>query len=196
MRIFVLTLSLLLTTLHSANASDVSTNWALKAPSSIHFLTNKNTNIIEINQFKDFDATIKSGHAKLSIDLSSVDTRVQIRDERIQKHLFDVTNFSTAYFETTIPKDIFKQVLTGQPVEYNLQGNISLHGETVSVNNNVIITQNHLGSISVVSVTPMLIDANHFNLVAGINKLREIAGLKSIATTVPVMFNLTFAPSK
>ena len=37
----------------------------------------------------------------------------------------------------------------------------------------------------VISIRPVIIDATRFELVAGLEKLREIAGLASIATMVP-----------
>ena len=55
-----------------------------------------------------------------------------------------------------------------------------------------MISPNTDGTITVTSITPMIIDADNFGLVAGINKLQEIAGLKSITRTVPVTFSLTF----
>lgn len=190
MRIFSLTLTLVLSALlPSLSFAD----WILQSPSSINFLTTKNTHITEVQNFKKFDATIKSsGVATLSIDLSSVDTRIDIRDKRMLEHLFEVSRFATASFEADIPAHVFKQVSTGTPVELELQGTISLHGEKVATRCNVLIRENDDNTVSVTAITPMLIDANNFKLVAGINKLQELAGLKSISHTIPVMFDLTF----
>lgn len=41
------------------------------------------------------------------------------------------------------------------------------------------------------SFQPIIVNANEFDLVAGIDKLREIAGLSSISQAVPVSFVLT-----
>jgi hypothetical protein len=46
------------------------------------------------------------------------------------------------------------------------------------------------GSLLVNSVKPVIIKAVDFNLVKGIEKLRQLAGLPSISTTVPVSFVL------
>jgi len=56
----------------------------------------------------------------------------------------------------------------------------------------VIITPAKDGSIVVSSAQPVLLQASEFGLVEGINKLRDIAKLQHIATTVPVSFTLTF----
>ena len=186
MKAFVLSLSLLASAITSAD-------WSLQQPSSIHFLTSKNTNTTEVHHFKTFNAAINSaGLATLNIDLTSVDTRIGIRDERMQEHLFETSKFSQASFEAEIPKDILEQVQAGKSTQFELKGKISLHGEQAQANCLVMISANKDNSVTVNSITPMLIDANSFNLVAGINKLQEIAGLKSITYTVPLTFSLSF----
>lgn len=174
-------------------SSTLLADWHIESPSSIHFLTNKNTHITEVHSFKKFSSTVSdSGYVVLNIDLTSVDTRIAIRDERMQKHLFESNRFSSAKFEAEIPVTVLAQVNAGTATHFDLTGTISLHGEQAKASSKVLISPNKDNSISVTSVTPMLIDAESFNLVAGINKLKEIAGLSSITRTVPVMFSLTY----
>jgi polyisoprenoid-binding protein YceI len=168
-------------------------DWTLQQPSNIHFLTSKNTHLTEVHHFKKFNATINSsGLAKLTIDLASVDTRIAIRNERMQEHLFETAHFSQASFEAEIPAAVLAQVSSGQHVQFDLKGKISLHGEQAQAHCQVMISPNKDKTITVSSITPMLIDAESFNLIAGINKLQELAGLKSITYTVPLTFNLLF----
>jgi polyisoprenoid-binding protein YceI len=168
-------------------------DWVLQSPSSVNFLTTKNTHVTEVHNFKIFDGAINSsGAATLNIDLGSVDTHIDIRNKRMLEYLFEVSRFTTARFEADIPTSIFKQVTSGSPVKFELQGTISLHGEKVATRCHVIVRENNDNTVSVTATTPILIDANDFKLVSGINKLQELAGLKSISHTVPVMFDLTF----
>lgn len=168
-------------------------DWALQQPSSVHFLTSKNIHNTEVHQFKTFDAEIKdTGYAKFTIDLTSVDTRISIRDSRMIEHLFEVSKFGNASFEADIDQDVLQQVNEGKSLRYKLEGKLSLHGEKANASCEVLVTKNADQTISVNSITPMLIDAEDFDLIAGINKLREMAKLKSITHTVPVTFNLTF----
>lgn len=183
---FTFVLSLTLSSLSIAD-------WTLQQPSSINFLTSKNTHITEIHSFKKFDATVNdSGFAKITIDLASADTRIGIRDERMQEHLFETSRFSQASFEAEIPATVLAQVSGGKQTVFELVGKISLHGEQAQANCRVMISPNKDKTITITSITPMLIDAKSFSLVAGINKLKEIAGLKSIAYTVPLTFSLSF----
>lgn len=174
-------------------SSNLLADWSLQQPSSIHFLTNKNTHITEVHSFKKFDSNIAdSGYVTLNIDLTSVDTRIAIRDERMQEHLFESKRFSQAKFEAEIPVTVLAQVSAGNTAEFDLTGTVSLHGEQAKANCKVIISPNKDKTVTVTSITPMVIDAESFNLVAGINKLKEIAGLKSITRAVPLTFSLTY----
>jgi len=186
MRIFTLTAAIFFSSITSAD-------WTLQEPSTVHFLTSKNIHNTEVHQFNKFDARIKNdGQATFNIDLTSVDTRIAIRDERMIEHLFEVSRFGNASFEAEIPREVLQQANTNKSFRYALKGQISLHGELVNAYCDVMISKNLDKTISVNSVSPMILDGNDFNLIAGINKLRDIAGLKSITHTVPVIFNLTF----
>jgi len=169
-------------------------DWQLDQPSAIHFVTTKNTNVSEVSSFKDFDAKITDkGEAVLTINLASVDTRIGIRDERMEKHLFELPQFTDAKFETQIPATVMADAKAGKTQLVDLEGTLSLHGERADSQAKVLIAATKDGKISVTSVTPFLIDAETFSLAAGVQKLREIAGLKSISNIVPVTFTLTFA---
>ena len=186
MRLFTFALALVLSHVSIAD-------WSLQQPSSIHFLTNKNTHFVETHSFNEFTGKInKSGNATLAIELSSVDTRIAIRDERMEKHLFEVSQFAQATFEADIPTAVLEQVSAGTQTRYELTGKVSLHGEHAKTECQVMISPNSDGTITVTSITPMIIDAESFDLIAGINKSQEIAGLKSITRTVSVTSILTF----
>ena len=172
----------------------VMADWQLQQPSAIHFVTTKNTNVSEIHSFNDFDGKVtEKGEASLNINLASVDTRISIRDERMQKHLFELPQFSDARFEAQIPQDVLKAATQGQAQMFDLQGTLVLHGERAQLQAKVLISANKDNSVTVTSVTPFLVDAETFTLASGVQKLREIAGLKSISNIVPVTFTLTFA---
>jgi len=185
-RAFIISLAITFSSLSLAD-------WTLQEPSSIHFLTSKNTHITEIHSFKKFDAFINnSGLAKLTIDLASVDTLIKIRDQRMQEHLFETSRFSQASFEAEIPAAIITKVGSGQQTRFELKGKISLHGVQAPAHCQVMISPSKENTITVTNITPILLDAGSFNLIAGINKLQELAGLKSIAYTVPLTFSLSF----
>jgi hypothetical protein len=174
-RAFIISLALAFSSLSLAD-------WTLQQPSSIHFLTSKNTHIAEIHNFKKFDAFINNfGLAKLKIDLASVHTLIGIRDQRMQEHLFETSRFSPAGFEAEIPAAILSKTKSGQQTRFEVKGKISLHGGQTPAHCQVMISPSEDNTITVTNVRPILIDAGSFNLIARINKLHELASLKSIA---------------
>ena len=68
-------------------------DWALSDSSRIGFVSIKNNSIGENNAFERVSGSISaSGEVSLSVDLSSVETGVGIRNERLQKMLFEVAS--------------------------------------------------------------------------------------------------------
>ncbi len=57
----------------------------------------------------------------------------------------------------------------------------------------MLVTKLSAGRFVVASLRPVIVNAAAFELAAGIEKLREVAGLPSIGGSVPVSFVLTFA---
>ena len=176
-------------------SSHVLADWTLSQPSRVNFVSIKNNGIAEIGHFKSFQAKVlANGDATLKLDLSSVNTGVAIRDERMQKHLFNTEQFTHASFSGKIPADVLEKAQKGQPQTIQLNGRLSLHGQSQDVSLSVDITPSQEGLIRVASAEPLLIKADDFALVEGINKLQEIAGLKSIISTIPLTFSLLFSP--
>src|SRR6185312_17349077 len=80
--------------------------------------------------FKKFDVTFVSSkedfsdaQIELTIDVSSINTEVEMRDADLRDNWFEVKKFPTAVFKSTS----FKKV-SGK--NYKLKGNITMHGVT------------------------------------------------------------------
>ena len=54
------------------------------------------------------------------------------------------------------------------------------------------LTKMQDGIVRVRSIEPFIVNASQFDLSGGIEKLRELASLPSIATAIPVTFSLEF----
>lgn len=172
-----------------------SADWQLSEPSQVHFLSTKNTHKTEIHEFKHISGSVtNNGKATLTIDLASVETGVPIRNERMQEFLFETPKFATATFTAQIPADMMSKANVGSLESLDLSGVLSLHGKDVPIQLPVFISPVADGSVVVSSALPVLIQANQFDLIAGIQKLRDMAGLERIAEVVPVTFTLTFKP--
>lgn len=168
-------------------------DWDLNQEASqVNFLSTKNTHKTEIHSFNKISGGINNdAKATVSIDLASVNTNIGIRDERMQKFLFNTEKFATATLTAQLDKKLLAEATQGSKVlDVNAMLNLNGQSKPLTLKAKAIRLPN--GNIEVHSLQPVLLNAKDFMLDAGIDKLKEIAKLKSISYLVPVTFNLQF----
>ena len=79
-------------------------HWQLDNETSVlSFITTKKLDIAEVHRFNQLSGEItQQGDVSLAIDLSSVNSSIAIRDERIKEFLFETAVFPKATFTTQI----------------------------------------------------------------------------------------------
>ena len=174
-------------------SQSVLAEWVLdNKASTLDFTTTKNDSKTEVQTFKVMQGQIKGEAAVITVDLSSVDTGIEIRDQRIQELLFNVIKFPSATASINIKESDVNSIKTGQIKTMYVDAVIDLHGvkQTVPVQVQVVALEKN--SRLVISRHPVIINLTNFNLLDGVNALRDIAKLKSINAAVPVTFSLLF----
>lgn len=177
-----------------SSASVWAANYQLNAEqSSVHFSSVKNTNLLEQHSFAKLDGRIdKKGKAELVIDLSSVQTQIDIRDERMRDVFFNVAKFPQATARINLDKMLMKQLKPGFNAVKTLAVNLELHGKQKEYQQALRITVLADGAIQVTSVSPLYLDVADFALSDGLEQLRELAKLNMILPVVPVTIDLQF----
>lgn len=185
--IFILSLSILIT-------APAYSAWTLdSSKSSLTFVSIKKGTVAENHRFKDFSGGINDkGLANISIDLSSVDTKIAIRDQRMAEHLFETVKFAQTNFSVQLNQNEIDAIASGSSQSMVLKGSLDLHGQQQEVTISVMVMKLSEKNMVVTTLQPVIIKAEDFALVAGINKLKSLANLPSIAYSVPVSFVLTF----
>jgi len=168
--------------------------WTLdSADSGLNFVSIKNASVAEIHSFGSMRGAIsEAGAIELSIDLGSVETGIEIRDDRMREMLFETVKFPTATVTATVSPDILDAVTAGGVVTTELPVKVALHGMEKTLLISVRAVGQAGGNLHVFTPRPVLVNASDFGLGAGIVALQEIAGLNSISTAVPVTVNLVF----
>ena len=168
-------------------------DWMLGDSSRIGFVSIKNNSIGENNVFKRVSGSISErGRVSVSVDLSSVETGIGIRNERLQKMLFEVANFPTATIEAVLSDGQVAALQAGGDQTESLSVNISLHGKTVSKTAHVSVSASG-GDVRVTTTQPIVITAQEFGLEAGVAALQQIAGLNAISRSIPVTVDLSLS---
>jgi|TARA_R110002050_G_scaffold103142_1_gene212122 polyisoprenoid-binding protein YceI len=165
-----------------------------KESSVMNFVTVKNDTVAELMSFTSLTGSIdeKSGKAVLNIDLSSVASGIDIRNERMREHLFEIDKFASAVYSTELDMKSLNELAIGEQKSVALKGELELHGKSAEVKFDVTVTKRKDGAFHAVTNSPAFVSANSFELAPGIAKLRSLAGLASIDLVVPVTFSVVF----
>ena len=171
----------------------VHADWRLSSDdSSVNFISTKKTNISEVHHFKALSGSIEGSEARVSIDLTSVETNIPIRNERMKQLLFETKTFLSASISAEIDTLKLLNMKCGDSKQMSLMLRLSFHGISRQVESEVQVVKLTNGGVQVSSQYPIIIKAEDFGLTKGVDALREIANLPVISSAVPVTFNLHF----
>ena len=186
-----------------ANADHAdSANWQLDTQGSqISFVTVKAGDIAEVHSLSKLSGNVSfgeghSGEVNLDIHLESVETNIPIRNERILEFLFEVARFPLAEVHGHVPASAFLELAAGESTSASLPLRLDLHGESIAINAEVLVMRVANDRVMVTSTQPIIVNAASVGLVAGIDKLQQLASLPSISKAVPVSFVLSFTRQK
>lgn len=191
-------------TLAQTAATDSAPLWQIHSKSSsLTFNTTKAGaagvgGIVETMQFTRYSGGLEAnGRIHLKIDLSSIDTGISIRDERLQTLFWNVANAPSVTFSGQLKADDQKKLLK-EPVALEVEGSMTMAGVTKPIKAQLQVTPVN-GKLWVSTRRPVLVKAEDFGLTPGVEALRAIMGLNFLAGTVPVNFQLELskvAPEK
>lgn len=181
----------------SCSQADTASPWQLDGDrSSLAFVSIKSGDIAETHRFYGLTGSVMpDGRAELVIDLATVETGIDIRNERMREHLFETGRFADARVTSTLDLGALADLGTGERRAVTLSATLDLHGVTVDIEAEVMVTGIDGQAVLVESRMPVLIHAADHDLVAGLLTLQDLAGLPSITPVVPVTFSLIFTPS-
>lgn len=161
--------------------------------STLNFVSVKNDAIAEVLTFDELSGSISAaGEAQISVPLASVNTGIEIRDERLRKYLFNTEEFAKAVYTAQLDMAALSAMEVGQQKAMTLAGELALSGKSGKVDFDIVITKTAEGSYSAVTTAPGFVDIRKFGLIDGVGKLRSLAGLNSITLVVPVTFSVVF----
>ena len=168
--------------------------WTLDPDASrIAFASIKANQLIETHYFPELSGSIaETGDASVEIVLDAVETKIDIRNERMREMFFETSTFPTATVATTVDQSAFTGLAIGERRSTALVGQIDLHGQSIEVDVPTFVTRISADRISVESSEPVVLYVEDFDLGAGLEMLREIAMLPSITPASPVTFTFVF----
>ena len=173
----------------------MASDWQLDNDSSrLSFGSIKKTSVGESHYFSNLKGSVNAaGKAQIQVELSSVQTGIDIRDERLKEHVFKADSWPQA----TLAMDVDITSLTAlKPGEMmvleDVDTNVSIAGANSEITSSIVVTSLSSTRIMVQPDFIVMLDAEDFNLEAGVEVLRELADLSSVATIVPVSYRFVF----
>ena len=165
-------------------------DWSINDTSRVGFVSIKNNVIGENNAFQRVSGGISdAGAVTVNIDLTSVETGVGIRNERLQKMLFNVASFPQATVSAQLSDAQLMALKSGGIVAESVSVSVALHGKTVSKQVELAAAQSG-DTVRVTTTQPIVITAAEFDLEGGVAALQKIAGLNAISRSIPVTVDL------
>ncbi|VVO79030.1 YceI family protein [Pseudomonas fluorescens] len=169
-------------------------DWYLDGESSrLSFISTKNANISEVQRFLVLHGKVDAnGLAEVEVELESVNSGIPLRDERMRKELFEIQTFPEALITAQIDLRPINDLAPGAQLELRLPLTVNLHGKQHAYNAELLATRLDDRRFQVVTLQPLVINAEDFDLAPGLEALRKIAGLSVISLSVPVSAVLIF----
>jgi hypothetical protein len=173
-------------------------DWELdNTESVVNFVSIKNNNVGEVNTIRVLEGSIGvHGMAQLTLHLNSVETLIEIRNERMRELLFETVEFPVARVTAEVDPALFAASSGGGVRQVDLPFTLSMRGKEKVLNAFVSVVVEDDGDLIVTTTHPVLVYAADFDLEDGIEALRKVAGLHSISTVTPVSMQLKFVRTK
>lgn len=169
-------------------------DWYLDGESSrLSFISTKNANISEVQRFLVLHGKVDpKGLAQVEVEMDSVNSGIPLRDERMRKDLFEIQTFPDAVISAQIDLRPINDLAPGAQLELRLPLTVSLHGKQHDYTTELLATRLDDRRFQVVTLEPLVINAEDFDLAPGLEGLRKVAGLSAISLSVPVSAVLIF----
>ena len=124
--------------------------------------------------------------------MDSVNSGIPLRDEQMRDNLFEVERFAEATVKAQIDLQPINDLADGAQIELRLPLTVTLHGQSHSYSVLLLATRLDARRFQVVTLEPLVLRAEDFGLLQGLESLRKFARLKSINPSVPVSAVLIF----
>src|SRR5262245_33410702 len=132
-------------------------DWTLDgANSSFYYVTNKAAAVSEVNSFTGLSGVITdAGSATLSIDLATVNTAIDVRNQRMRDIVFQVAQFPKAEITLQIDPASLKDMAVGAGGSSTYTAKVSLHGVTTDIAADLQVIKLDADTIQVQLVKPL-----------------------------------------
>jgi len=134
---------------------------------------------------------VVSGRVRFGeIDVASVQTNIDIRNERMLKWVF--TNGPKAVLSAGVDMEALKALGVGDTMMMSVDGTLALNGNDQAIQTDLFIAKLADNKIMATTDGMVMLSIDQSGLTEGVDKLMELAGLPGITRVSPVTLRLVF----
>lgn len=175
-----------------AAAPTASLSWTLEPDTStVAFGSIKNDYTGESHKFSGLSGGVDdAGQVSIEIDLASVNTNIEIRDERMLQYIFKAAGAATVTAQMDLAS--FEDLEPGASRVMEVDATLDLLGRQTDFYLDMFVLRLDENRVLASSNAPAYIATEDLGIDAGIDALQEIASLDSITRVTPLTARLIF----
>ncbi|WP_377194202.1 c-type cytochrome [Ruegeria meonggei] len=170
----------------------LATGWTLSPEGShLAYGTIKKDTVGEVNSFTGLSGHITpDGKAEIEIDLSSIETNIDIRNDRMIEYVFRKASTATLTAEFDMAE--VSGLGVGETTNVDAETTLRLTGTAVAFDAEMFVARLSETTVMVTTNDMVFLSTEDAGVNAGVDKLMELANLPGITRTVPVTARLIF----
>lgn len=163
--------------------------------STVAYGSIKKDTVGEVNHFTKLSGQVSAdGKVEVDIDLASVETWIDIRNERMIKLVFG-EDATTASVSATVDMAGLQALPVGGATTSDVTGKLSFLGKSLDIETPLFIARLGEDKVLVTTAEMIMISTADLGVTGGIDELKEIAKLPSITRVAPVTLRFVFQSS-
>jgi len=160
--------------------------------SRVAFGSIKKNVVGEVHHFNKVSGSVSdSGELSLSIDLSSLQTNIDIRDERMTKHVFQ-DGTATATVSGEIDMDEVNELKIGETTVIEIEATLSFVGVENDIDAEMLVARLSENRVLVTTADFVMLSTEDLEINPGIDQLMQLAKLPGITRVTPVAIRMVF----
>ncbi|GGE61066.1 YceI family protein [Actibacterium pelagium] len=167
-------------------------NWELDSSvSEVSFGSIKRDFAGEVHRFDSVSGSVsEDGNVEVNIDLTSVNTNVDLRNSRMIEYVFG--SYTSAAIRTQIDMDRLGQLPVGGTEIFSIFGTLEFLGKEHNLQLDVVVARLSDLRVMVNTRNMIFLNAEDMGITDSLAKLADLAGLPQISGAVPVTLRFVF----
>jgi len=158
----------------------------------IAFGSIKNDTNGEVHHFNKVNGTVsEAGDLKLTVDLTSLETNIDIRNERIAAHIFQEGK-ANAVITGEIDMEEVNSLKQGETTVVEIQATLAFAGFENDIDVEMLVARLSDDRVLVTTADFMMLSTEDLGIDEGVNILQKLASLSGITRVTPVAVRMVF----